>query len=264
MKRMSGMTLVELMVSIGLGVVVSMFISGVMISSARNANTAEGITQAQETGRLVMAWLSDYLIKGGYESNYLAGTSANYFPVAELCASNTTPPVANGHCSFNRDNGVGDRIAIRRKTGGLNPSSVDLTACTGENLPSAIVNGQNEVVDVFWVADDSLKCITYNAAGTAITTTQSIANGVESLHFLVGVGSGNGTVERFVAPSATTDWRNVVALRVSVLTKEFGSGTLESDTRVYGLLNADPMSFTDTLARHIETGTVWFPNSKRL
>jgi len=262
--RQSGLTLVELLISVSLGLIISLFITNIMISSARTATTSEGISQAQETGRLTMSWLDRYLSRAGYNSNYLSNESVTFSPLAEACTGASTPPSNNAHCSFNTDSNTagGDRIAIRRKAGGLTPADMDLKTCTDENLPANITNNQEEVIDVFWVDDEQLRCVTYNQNGNKIGNAQSIANGVESMHFLVGIGDNDGNVQRFVSLSNVSNWNDVVAIRVAILTKEFGSNSLELDDRVYGLLDSTPITYKDTLSRYVQNGTIWFPNTK--
>jgi len=264
--RQAGLTLVELMISVSLGLIISLFITNIMISSARTATTSEGITQAQETGRLTMSWLDNYLSKAGYNSNYLSSESVSFFPLAKACTGSDAPPNNNAHCSFDSDVNTsgGDRIAIRRKAGGLNPADTDLKTCTDENLPASMINKQDEVIDVFWVSNEQLFCVSYNEDGTKIGSAQSIANGVESLQFLVGVGNSEGNVERFISLSKVNNWNEVVAIRVAILTTEFGSNSIDLDDRTYGLLDSTPISHRDTVSRYIQNGTIWFPNTKNI
>ncbi|QQD20701.1 prepilin-type N-terminal cleavage/methylation domain-containing protein [Oceanospirillaceae bacterium ASx5O] len=278
LSRQSGMTLIELMLASVLSVIISYFIMNIMITSARTAATSEGQAQAQETGRLVMAWLDEQLSVAGYNSNYQSSESQS--PMAALCqAGAPLPPANNAHCTFDtNDHGSGgDRIAIRRSTGaraGVTPPDRDVQTCAGEALPAAIVNNQEFVIDVYWVQpntgnasttdDYELRCATYEENGTRIADSQAIANGVESLHILVGIADADGNPQRFVAPANVTNWERVVGIRVAILAREFGNSTLTPDARAYGLLDADPITFQDGAARYVQNGTVWFPNTKKL
>lgn len=274
--RQSGMTLLELMIASSLGIILSYFIMNIMISSARTAAISEGIAQAQETGRLVMAWMNDSIINSGYNSNYLSNTSAGFYPVASLCSSNIIPPSNNAHCSFNSNTHTagGDRLAVRRMTGGDTPSTRDLQTCGGETLSTTITNARNEVVDVYWVALNNtdadasnnyqLMCATYNGSGVIQGSVQAIANGIESMHFLVGIGSNAGETFRFVSPANVSNWSDVVAVRIALLVREFGDNTLTVDRRAYGLLDADPVIYNDGVARFVQNGTIWFPNTRKM
>ncbi|MAD46165.1 MAG: hypothetical protein CMI02_06700 [Oceanospirillaceae bacterium] len=275
-RHQSGMTLIELMVAAALGVIISYFIMNIMVTSARSAGVAEGLAQAQETGRLVMAWMSEEVAIGGYNNDYLSG--ANDVPaVAELCdASNAAPPAAGGHCTFNANNNVtgGDRLAIQRTLGGLDPGPRDSRTCTGEAVGAALIDDQIEVTDVYWVRpntadadvtnDNQLWCVTYDNNGNVLGTAQSIANGVEGMQILLGIGSDSGDVEHYETPSAATDFSQVVALRIAILTRDFSGTTLDPDKRTYGLLDSDPVTYEDQVARYVQTGTIWFPNKKAI
>jgi len=273
-RHQSGMTLIELMIAAALGVIISYFIMNIMVTSARSAGVAEGLAQAQETGRLVMAWMSEEVSIGGYNSNYLSGAN-DLNPVADLCTSGAIPPAIGAHCTFNANNNVtgGDRLAIQRTLGGLDSGPRDTRTCTGEAVDSALIDDQIEVIDVYWVRpntadadvtnDNQLWCVTYDGNnGNVLGTAQSIANGVESMQILVGVGSDTGNVEHYETPSGTTDFSQVVALRIAILTRDFSGTTLDRDKRTYGLLDSDPVTYDDQVARYVQTGTIWFPNKK--
>lgn len=272
--RQKGLTLIELMLASLLGVIVSYFIMNIMIASAKTSNLSEGTSQAQETGRLVMSWLSESIVNAGYNSNYLDDTDLP--PVADLCTAATTPPTNGAHCTFQTDlnNTGGDRLAIRRKAGGLTPSARDTQTCTGAALPADIINNMDEVIDVFWISpnindadttnDYQLWCVSYRANGNRIGTAQSIAVGVESMQLLYGIGNTTGSVENFVSAEDVSNWKNVVAVRIAILAREFGNTTLTNDTRVYGLLDSTPVSYTDQTARFVQNGTIWFPNTKKM
>lgn len=272
-----GMSLIELMIAAALSLVISYFIMNIMITSSRTSATSEGINQAQETGRLVMAWLNDEISIAGYKSDY---KSTVIMPtVAERCSSNILPPNANAHCTFDtnsNDNG-GDRLAIIRKTGGDNPSPKDLQTCNGETLPTSIKDSGEAVVDVYWVSpntgntdtsdDFQFRCVTYTENGAPIGTSQTIANGVISMQLLLGIDDGNGTgqMRQFVSADRVNDWNAVSAVRIALLTREFTeNNTLSRAPRSYGLLDSTAKTFDDTIARYVQNGTIWFPNSKKM
>ena len=78
------------------------------------------------------------------------------------------------------------------------------------------------------------------------------------------VGSDSGDVEHYETPSAATDFSQVVALRIAILTRDFSGTTLDPDKRTYGLLDSDPVTYEDQVARYVQTGTIWFPNKKAI
>ena len=275
MRRQSGMTIIELMIAAALGLVISYFVINIMVSSARNAGVSEGLAQAQETGRLVMAWMTEQTSVGGYDGNYLSGTGG-IEPVAELCAGGAMPPAAGADCTFNSDNNTngGDRIAIRRTAGGLNSGTREQTTCTAQALPAAMVSSGAEIVDVYWVLpntadadttnDFQLWCVTYDAGGNPIGAAQSIANGVESIQLLLGIGDNDGSIEHYEEPSGSTNYGRVVSVRIAILARNFSGTTLDRAERTYGLLNSTPVTYDDQVARYVQTGTIWFPNRKNI
>lgn len=273
-KQQSGMTLIELMLAGVLGIVASYFIMNIMVASAKTSKLSEGIAQAQETGRLVMSWIKDSIVDAGYSSNYLQ--DINIPPILSLCNGNPAPPANNGNCTFDTDSNAngGDRLAIQRTAGGLTPSNRDIQTCTGEALAASIVNNQAKISDVYWIMpntgdsdssnDYQLWCVTYDENGVKQGTAQSIASGIESMQILIGETDNSGTNLHFVSPANVADWTKVIGVRIALLAREFGDNTLTSDTRSYGLLNSDPVTNTDQIARYVQNGTIWFPNTRKL
>ncbi|MFC3681227.1 PilW family protein [Bacterioplanoides pacificum] len=275
--RQSGMSLIELMLAAALSLIISYFIMNIMITSSRTTSTAEGLSQAQETGRLVMDWLDGEISIAGYNSNYKS--TASMAPMAALCTSTDVPPANNAHCTFDATNNTngGDRLAIIRTTGGDSAAERDLRTCGGEKLDTTITDDMKQVIDVYWVSlntgdtdptnDYQFRCVTYDEAGIKQGSAQTIANGIESMQILVGVsdGSGTGNMVNFISANRVADWNSVTAVRIALLAREFSeNNTLSQESRAYGLLDSVPADYDDTIARYVQNGTIWFPNTKKM
>lgn len=291
MNRQTGMSLIELMIASALGLIISLFIINIMTNSSRTSMTSGGIAEAQENGRFVISWLQERIQMAGYKGNFKNRPSEKFF--GDICAGLTQiPPTTNAHCTFEDNNNTvagGDRIAVRRylnHDSGKIPAPVPATpaiygqACDGTSL-TALVSG-TELIDIFWVDrniasitddsyDDVLYCITYD--GTTGEPAlgmgrQIVANGVEALQVLYLLDSRDQKVTsypniaglRYVSADLVTNWENVSAAKIAVLTRAFDNNSLEKKKRSYVLLDAAPYTEDDTIARYIQQTTVYLPN----
>lgn len=286
LQQQRGITLIELMVAGVLGVIITYFIFNIMITSTRTATQADGLAQAQENGRFVTSWLHGEIRRAGYTPDF---TDPRIQPFANTCASGAPiPPANNGHCSFNSNNADSDRIAIRRTyTTATTPR--DRQDCTGVDLsstpppsppppspPPPPPSDGDVLVDVYWVEPDTsadpdnfsdvLRCVTYlEITGIRVAPAQVIANGVQGFQVLYGesttpITNNRTNVTRYVNADEVTNWNNVYAARISVLTRSFLPTGLDQATRSYVLLDANPYTFDDRIARHIQGTTIYLPN----
>ncbi|MAR00317.1 MAG: hypothetical protein CMI00_07240 [Oceanospirillaceae bacterium] len=268
-QRQSGFTLVELMVAMTLGLLISFFASEILITSNRNASVSKDLTQAQEAGRYAISYLNRSLMKAGFSED-----GALTQPFESTCADPSSP----GMCTLDTDSGNGDRIAIRRTV-----TTADNLDCTGAALGAA---DGTEVTDVFWVASDDdgtyLQCQTWRSAdATALITAQTLASGVEALQALYGVslcetsGTSRRNVSAYLAadeidspPAAFTavtcsdgtaamvEWSRVYAVKVALLTRAPSATMGAAESRGYTLLDAAPYRFDDQYTRQVFSSTV--------
>lgn len=277
-RHQNGLSLIELMVALSLGLVISLFLINIMASSNRAAINSEGNSEATENGRFIASWLTERLRIGGY--NVEKGSLER--PYGENCAvGNPLPPASNANCSFEDNNSTttgGDKVVVLRT---INPSASDAiysTACDGTDL-SGLAEG-TIVADIFWVEqditsindddfDDVLYCSTYNhSTGIQLSAAQIIANGIEGLQVLYLEDSRNEGNEatsniaglNYRPADDVTDWDDVVGLKFAILTRSFSDSTQNPEQRSYVLLDAEPYTYSDKVVRNIQQ-TVIFPTN---
>lgn len=283
--KQRGMTLIELMVAGVLAMVVSYFIMNIMISSNRAAATSDGLSQAQETGRFVMSWLTKEVRRAGYQPQLQNQDFEQ--PFADVCPVGTAlPPANNSDCTFETTNDDSDRLAVRWRFDAASPLARDLQDCTGTNI-LGVVPDEEMLTDVYWVErdtgndddayDDVLRCVTYRENGQVInnTTAQTIANGVEGMQILYQLeeelldGGGNPILDadgnpilgkRYVNADrveALATWDEVRAVRISLLARSFTGQASTEATRSYVLADGDPYTFVDDRTlRYVQSSTV--------
>lgn len=272
-----GLTLIELMITVVLSMVVVYFVMNIMITSSRTSMQSEGLAQAQENGRFILSWLHTETRRAGYIPGII---EERIQPFADICTTELPqPPAPGAACTFESSD-ASDRLAIQRTFISDSPTLRDRTDCTGIDL-TGTQNDGDILTDVYWVErdfnpgggvatddayDDVLRCVTYFNNNT-VAPAQVIASGIEGLHVLYGIRPNQDdqrrtNIHRYVSLSdvAPVDWDSVRSARIAILTRSFSDTTLANDTRSYILLDADPATFTDRIARHIQSTTVYLPN----
>lgn len=202
--------------------------------------------------------------------------------------TNNEPGIADTELTINSLGTHGDRLAIAwvppaplNAAGDPDPALIntEVRDCTGRN-------GYNEnevILNVFWVEPDgnnpsplpnppdpdnpamnNLVCQAFtfnNGVATNPSTVNAIANGVEAMHVIYGeartplVNSSDRNVNQYVNADDVTDWNNVFAARVSIMTRSLISTTNEVFTRNYVLLDSQPYVMTDAVSRQVFTST---------
>ncbi len=262
--KQKGVTLIELMIGISIGLVITYFVMSIMMTANRSSIQSEGQSQAQEAGRFTASWLTTEIRRAGYTPDVQEPRTQ---PFANLCGGGgAMPPAAGGACTF-ETTGVSDRIAVRRWYTALSGVARDAQDCTGVNLAL----GENTpLVDVYWVElntgggvgdefDDVLRCVTYDeTTGNPVAPSQILVAGMEGLQALYGERIGN--IVRYVAADQVTNWNLVFAVKIAVLTKSFTDQSQRAAVRSYVLLDGNPYTFNDSNARQIQTTTVFLAN----
>lgn len=272
-KKQHGLTLVELMVAAALSLIIVGFITNIMLSGSRTAQQTEGIAQAQENGRFILNWLQVNARKAGFSGSTSAGKANPENPFADLCA--TAPSFTSGqpnqHCSFERATDSGDRLAIRRKyENATTTSQADLSTCSGITIPVALDG--SVVIDTYWVnpSDSALWCATYQENGNMIGSATAIANDIQSMHILYGSEANEDEqyrkqVVRFTSLAEAlalvdNDWSRIKAVRIGILTRSASTSAIDKASRRYIVLDANPLTFNDRIARHIQSTTIYLFN----
>ena len=288
-----GFTLIELMITLVLSLLITYGIAQVLISSNQNSTSSDGVSQAQETARFVMAFVGKQIRGTGINSMSAQDVTSRTAMGCDVASLN-----ANNACSFNNDAGAteanitvglgalsGDRLALS-----WIPPSVDLsyppfspgdpprvfpsitTDCTGASFPGFVADTM--VINTFWVSFDpltqtnSLFCQGRrfdNITQTIILpagAAQVIANGVEAIHFLYGeaTNAASDDVTRYVNANEVNDWNRVFAIKVSVMTRSLGDITNSVSTKQYVMLDSDIYTFTDAINRQVFSSTFSIPN----
>lgn len=247
--RQSGLSLVELMIGIALGLLLTGAALSMLIVSKETYRTTNTLSRVQENARYALDTLAKSIRLAGYRDPEYGGT---------------LDPIYDGECgSFDpcTENGAGnasDRIALW-----LDPPPNDGTEtdCTG-----SVIEAEQDIANVYYVAetaDDvfSLVCRGYDVGdGSWVASAQPLIDGIDRLQILYGLIEG-GRINQYVSADRVPEWHQVGAVRVSLLVST-GQETGSSDEKVreFLLLDAEPLVVEDRHERKTFSTTVAIHN----
>lgn len=227
MKRQQGFSLVELMISLVLGLVITAGVIQVMVSSRVTNSLNQAISQVQESGRFIMTRLTRELHETG-----------RYDQIGARIDTSVDTLVESAFIQ-NRPIGLPGDFSAKPALGSLQSTDndklvVNLLAdadCTGasHNHPAG---EEFHVVNVYEVVGSQLICTGYDGrvlrgvdAGSVNDTQQVLMDNVQSFQVQYGITNqrdiSQGQVVRYVTADelalARANTQQVVALRIGVL-----------------------------------------------
>lgn len=276
MNRQSGFTLIELMIAGFIGVFILTGLMNLFITTNKSVTLSGSLSQNQETGRFAMDYMTKFIRTAGYTEDFTQTT----YPIFIANSAVVNPITCSGNqalaCSENNPAGIrGDRLSIPFVVGDMNNDI--MRTCTG-TLVGGPVNGQQNLVNVFWVSDDAdtireLRCRTFDRTNNDwLDNPVSIINNVERFEFQIGVASSEEDkyASRYInldtlEADPNTTLNHVRSIRIAILTTSQDSDDVNKTQstikeRKYVLLDAPEFSFEDSNLRNIFINTVELPN----
>jgi type IV pilus assembly protein PilW len=247
----AGLTLVELMISIAIGLVVMLAATALLLSSKSAYTGQDEEARMDESGRYALEIVARAVRQAGY-----LGRDGAAVPIID------TPAILGLDASTVRRNTPGieapspsginhsDVLAVRYLGSGSGSGDGTILNCAGFSVPADGSQGSS----IFYVAADAagepqLYC---KYAGSAGWTADAVVRGVESFQVLYGVDADEdglpermlpadaiGPVPEDAAAARDSLWARVVAVRVALLMRATGSGKAGTENRVYDLFGND-------------------------
>lgn len=279
-KAQRGLSLIELMLSLALGVFFGSVALTFIASSGAAATTQDVGTRIQENGRFASDEITAMVRMAGY---YNPAVPTSVIPQGQfyLGACGAWDP-----CTADGAGSNPDRIAVL-----INPTPDDGTDqdCTGTVVnANAALAASSVVANVYFIGDDengvsSLQCQGYlvdtNNVATLISDPQVLVSGVDNLQVQYGVSNistagqvdtqaqrylGATSVSALAAPTgATTPWVDIKSVQFALLVNSgLEDETSDNANQSYTLLDAADDDYNDSLLRQIFTGTVLVNNAR--
>ena len=222
-----GMTLVELLVALAIGLVVSLAAVTALVATRRGFNTVDASSQLRDNGRFASDLIQRIVVQAGFISPYFEMAMQNPMNMTQAKQDDAAGNIAANVTGFNNSTfptgsgssvttatartagtlGYGsDVLIVRYQTAGLNdtaptstsPSDGTMIDCTGTAISLASQNINDRMVSIFYVdtgtdGEPTLFCSTANDGGTVANGNVvpnvgfPILSGVESFQVLYGV-----------------------------------------------------------------------------
>jgi type IV pilus assembly protein PilW len=289
-KRQSGLTLVELMISIVLGLLVVLAATALLVSSKTAYLSQDEGVQMQDTARFALENINRSVRQAGFESwdkdtqdAPIVATPDMDANVAGLDAGrlkeDTSTPGIDNSQTTNVVNGS-DVLAVRffgvSKPGSTTPDQ-SIVDCAGNGVSAPISQNtadEDRGWSIYYVANDAtgvpeLRC-KYRNDGGSTWGYGAIARGVESFQVLYGVDTdGDRTANQFMTATQirakdtalsltnkNTYWKKVVAIKIALLVRGTQARKTNQATQTYhlfGEMYSTANAANDTGAKVVES-----------
>ena len=244
--RQSGLTLVELMVALVLGLLLLGGVTNVLVSSKQTFQANDDLGRVQENGRFALDILISDIRMAGYRP---PGNGDSPFFFLRTACDTFNPCTADGGGTAN------DRIAVQYDP----ETNID---CFGNAVAVTDL-----LVNVYTITNannvNSLTCRSWNGTTNAwIAAAQPLIDGIDNMQILYGERTGGGSVTQYVSADRVTDWAQVASVKLALLAArgtQFGQS--ENRLRTYVLLDSTPLAFTDRHNRRVFTSTISLNNA---
>jgi type IV pilus assembly protein PilW len=230
MKTQRGVGLIELMISLTIGLFLILGLGTMFYAMRETSNSRNGLSALQDSQRMAMMFLGSAVQGAG---SFPIGTAPGFnTAVLEFPAASTTDYTFLSSQSINGQTGATagtDKLTIRFRS---NPVSATVGAIQG--CSSSITTTNTLFTNTFSVSGGNLNC-------TQNGTTTPMVPGVAGMTVLYGVDpAATGSVTGYVTASAVTNWSSVRTVNV----------TLQFTNPLFGQQPSQPanVSFSRTIA----------------
>ncbi len=259
--RQKGLSLIELMVAIVLGLILINGALEMLLSSRATFRNTDDVSRIQENGRFALDLLARNIRMAGYRNPNNGVVDGFFFDgacagigFAGNCTDDGTDATSDpGYDQF-------DHIAVTIDPPPDDGTDVD---CTNTAIAATAL-----IANVFYIDDDdgdginSLYCRGYNIDTSSwVAGAQPLIDGIDNMQILYGISDGTN-ITRYQPADAVTNWSSIGAVRVSLLVSS-GDATGQdiSNTRTFNLLDAPQVTLTDRFNRQIFGTTIAINNS---
>lgn len=260
-KQQHGLTLIELMVSLAIGLVVSLVAVQLFATGISSFALQRGLGDVNESGRFGLEFLAKNIQSSGYVSADTAGNKYNPVIVQTTDMVGSTAATVGQNNAINLGLGSSDQLVVRTWIPATSPAFTD---CEGNSVPNtAQVDGLYVVSRYFLRTDTTtnstaLACDAgyYTKDATAVTnygdTGVVLMSFVENFQVLYGIATATTSIPiRFVtaADYITLGKPKVVAVRVGAVVRSAEkAGNLPSTVQSINVLGEEISATTQNAA----------------
>lgn len=257
MKQQLGLSLVELLIGMMIGLLLAAGTATIYFSSQRVSLAQNQVFVIENNGRLALEVLTQIIKHTGY-------VSTNGSPLAGEDRFITTAVVAK-NCggqsnilqtslfSTTKNNVTGDSIGVVYV--GDNSLNRD---CSGAQLPVACQAGgvisvdASKVYNYFSIGKNAENTPVLNCAGSRGANLVEIAEGIENLQILYGVdNNADNQVDQYVNADQVTSWGSIISVQLALLVRSLDKVKREKESKTYKLLDNVEITVNDKYQRAV-------------
>lgn len=261
MNSEKGLSLVELLIAMALGLILTLGVVQIFISSKQTYTVVTSQSQAQENGRIVKHFLGQALRHAGYWDD---PTVPRHFPTHGSFSDDEVIRATDNDASEPAVLDNTDTLTIRFN------GSADGTL---SNCLGSVPEPDEFAVDRYYIGQPGGSTLVSGlicesrliaADGTETMSTQPLIVGIENLQIELGLGD-QAQVLRYVKPDLVTDWREVKSVRYAVLATSNQDSAGARNTLTYTLLGDESATAPgDRRMRQVQRETVYLRNFRGL
>ncbi len=266
--RQRGLSMIELMLAMVLGIFLIGGISTVYISSKKTYKATNQLSQQDENARIAIKALREHIEHAGYMTTGIRNFAhmVTSTPSSVNCSGGDSNIVnaSSIRLSKNNLNSFGDSVAVAFRA-----DSRLLRDCSGGGLPAACLSSSaaSMVYNSFFVAQpNASRPPALYCGGSRNYVIQPLAEGVENIQFLYGEdndGADNGwVVSQYVTANAVTDWSNIIAIKAALLVRSVDTVFDYAESKNYNLFG-ESITTNDKYQRAVYTTTIYLRNIVR-
>lgn len=204
-----GMTLVELMVALAIGLVISLAAVAALIATRRGFATVDAASQIRDNGRFASDLIQRIAVQTGFKDTYFAMVPVSQTDKANdaagLIAANitgfnnsiidttdlTTATARTGSLGYGSDILILRYQTAKLNDGATSPADGSMIDCAGNAITAAPIDRNDRMVSVFHISvgtdgEPTLMC-SRSPTGLAPYSSQPIISGVENFQVLYGM-----------------------------------------------------------------------------
>ena len=265
--KQRGLSLLELMIALVLGLFIIVGISYVYVSGKKSSITTDQVSMLQDNGRAVLQQLTDVIQHAGYSSDLVAPFGDIFIQGAVSSTScsgsvNSVTEPSLFSAMTNNTSTYGDTLGVVY----MGDDSLNRD-CAGNELPTTCRLGGNassdaaKIYNQFFVANNAAGEPALNCSGSRSSAAEEIAEGVENIQFVYGEDlDADGVADRYVNSTDVTNWKEVVSVNITVLVRSLKAVGNTSAARSYQLSEDTIINTNDRYLRAVFTATVRLRN----
>lgn len=225
-RHQHGLSLIELLVAMGLGLILVLGIGTVYLGSRQTYRMQEANARVQETGRFALEVIGRSLRQAGADANITAIVTA----VTTQCDDSAGVCIAVNGTDDSVNGTAFDTMTVQYYAGMDQPDSDADGVRESRNCLGNIANANVLVTEAFALVGTDLQCTATVGAGAA--QTQPLVSEIEDIQLIYGVDSDNNqSADIYTATPTAAQWPNVLTAKVCVMVRSVEQGLAATTQR---------------------------------